>query len=230
MAMPSDLRELGSELDACRRLVTELETELGASGLAEHQHDPRVRALLGRILSRPTLLALPTLLVHARAELRDVLDGLQVSREELRSRVVDRLRASHGIVGEVNATAESATMALLNALDGALQSVSGMKGLEGDAVEAARAKLEEEISAMYAHLQFQDITSQQLQGVAANLANVQEQIDAVARLFEQRAAAHDAPRADAAGEPSQHLAFNPQASFQVSAETRRVVEETLRGA
>ncbi len=223
----ADLERLSTRLSEVQDLVRQVSAELREAGLAGLEDDPGVRDVLRRILDRPTLVALPTLLLHAHAELGAVMGSLRVSREELRTHVIERLRATHGKIAEVNTTAEGAALAILNGLDSALALLGSLEGMPEEEARAVRARLQEELSGLYGHLQFQDITSQQLQGMAANVTAVERHIGAVAQLFE----GGDAPPPPPPGAEDPHAAaFNPDAHFTDMRERQRQVDEAIRAS
>ena len=107
------------------------------------------------------------------SELSQVLNGIRLTRETIQSYSVERLRDSNVRLSEVTSATETAAMQMLNGLDRTLAMIdrleeSGETLPPHEMCDALRA----EVNQLYGHLQFQDIITQQLNGVAGLLAEV----------------------------------------------------------
>ncbi len=142
---------------------------------------------------------------------------------------MERLRDGTARLDEVSNTTETAAMQMLNGLDRTLAIIDRLEAGEGgesarrpshDVCESLRA----EVNEMYGHLQFQDIITQQIRGVGALLAEVEERIDGIAGLFEITAAI------EAAGARRADGAFNPDATMLNADERQALIDEAFRTA
>ena len=224
--MIHDIRALAAELETSSRLVRQLLDDLESVG-GRDDVSPRVHDIVQQLRDRPLFEHLPTMLLRAHAEIGEALGCLRVSREALQAQIIDKLRSTQGKLDEVNSAAESAATALMDGLDSALAKVDALDAADGPDSKPIRDALREELSTLYNHLQFQDITSQQLQGVAANLSAAEDRLDAVAKLFE-----HPVP-ADVLGERAvdgTRLAFNGDASMRNAAERKAEADALVAAA
>lgn len=225
-----NLRSLMTDLELCVGLVRELAELLEQHPEAERS--PRVEEIVRTLCGRSRFLQLPRMLLRAHAELGEATGGLRISREMLEAQAIDRLRATHGKLSEVNSTAETAAMAIMNGVDEALGLVDQVDP-SSDGGRAAQERLRGALMDLYNHLQFQDITSQQIQGVAGQLSTIESRLTLVAKMFEPGAhpeevadeVAAAADDADAHG--SQSLAYNPDAVFQQGGARQSDVDATL---
>jgi hypothetical protein len=202
-----DIRTLTAELDSTMRLVRELvrEVQLGAS---PDQVRGRLVDLADHLTRRPDLMALPSLVVRAYAEVLEALGGIRLGRETIQSYQFDRIQKGHHKLSEVNSATESATMELMNGIDRSLALLDQV-GAELPAAGPGRSALDllrHEMNDLFGHLQFQDITAQQLAGVGALLEDIEGRLRAVAVLFNERTPATGDVVAD-------HAGFNGNATF-----------------
>lgn len=169
-------------------------------------------------------------LAQAYSELTRALGGIQRSRQTLARYHVDRLEKGQAKLSEVSSATESATTALLNGLDrslGLIDQIAATPGPSAPAVEALR----EETNALYGLLQFQDITTQQLAGVATLLDDIADRVTHALELLDPGqhpagvvapAPAKDAPAGTAA-------TFNEEASFQNLEARQADIDQTFTG-
>lgn len=205
-------------------LAGELETTLGLlHDLVGELHRARtdwsgvgrVQELLTTLRSRPDLNALPRVLLAAYTTISDALSGIRLTREAIHTHTVQRLHDSHNKLTEVSSATESATMEMMNGLERSLAIIAELEhGKVAD--PASFDRLRDEVNQMFNHLQFQDITTQQLAGVAQFLDDIELRIAGVVGLFDH--ALGGPAQADPAAAPvhldSRNLAFNPDASVR----------------
>jgi hypothetical protein len=202
-----DIRTLATELDTTMGLVRELLAEVEQRAAAG-QADGRLVELANRLGGRPDLAALPTLVVRAYSEVIEALGGIRLGRETIQTYTFERIQKGHSKLSEVNSATESATLELMNGIDRALALLERV-GSELPVAGPGRTALEvlkDEMNELFGHLQFQDITAQQLAGVGALLEDIEGRVRGVAALFNQRTP----PTGEAAPERG---AFNAEASF-----------------
>ena len=225
----AQVRALAAELDTTLGLTAELVAAVRASGAAS----PTAVALANRLAARPALTDLPTMMLRAHAEITDILGGIRLTREAIQAHTVDRIRDSKDRLNDVSATTENATMELMNGLDRSLELINSLNTHAKDHTDSGSFEaLRSQVSALYNHLQFQDITAQQLQGVTASLLDIEMRMTAVSALFDHGVLAANAalPRPPFVVESSAGLAFNPDASMHHSRADQAMIDATFQGA
>lgn len=226
-----------------KALATELETTLGLLGdliaeLKSHkkewQSSGRVAELVSRLASQPNLAELPAVLLRAHAEISEILGGIRLTREAIEAHAVERIRDTKDKLSDVTTTTESATLELMNGLDRSLELITTLETqAKGSAPADGFDSLREEVSTLYNHLQFQDITAQQLAGVTHSLLELEARVAAVAAMFDQNVEApvrDELLRAFESSSGSAHLAFNPDATMSHSRADQSMVDATFEGA
>ena len=199
--LPETLELLGALIMAVQS--QELE-ESGPQGL---------RALAVALRTRPQLADLPGLLLKTYNEIASALDGIRLTREMIQANALDQIQDSASRLQEVTSTTESATMQLMDGLDRTLGLLDELE--RGESANAERcATLRGQVNELFAHLQFQDITTQQLHGVVQLLVDVESRVGRVADLFDQAVGGRGvlAPEALASRRDFSTLTFNPDAS------------------
>jgi hypothetical protein len=180
-------RELLRDSEATLRIVDTLLDELRDSEPTRPLESDRVVELLDELTSRPTgLSALPRVLLHAFAEVSSALEALRLSRSVLEQATFERVQRTQEKLREVSSATEVAATDILNGLDHAVQLTDRLDALASDGAGEAlgvRAELREELFRLMGCLQFQDITSQQLQYAASVLGDIESRLAAVAALF-----------------------------------------------
>jgi hypothetical protein len=225
-----------------KALATELETTLGLLselvGQLQYQGDQwarsgRVHELVAQLAARPDLAELPAVILRAHAEITEILGGIRLTREAIEAHAVERIRDTQNRLTDVTSTTESATIELMNGLDRSIELVNSLEQqANGSASADGFQVLRDQVSALYNHLQFQDITAQQLQGVTHSLLDLEVRVGAVAALFDQqvgRGARSDIlPRA--LDGSTTHLAFNPDATMKRTIADQTMIDEAFKGA
>lgn len=225
----AQVRALAAELDTTLGFTAELVVAVRASGSAS----PALVALAERVAARPSLTDLPAMMLRAHSEITDILSGIRLTREAIQAHTVDRIRDSKDRLHDVSATTESATIELMNGLDRSLELINSLETqAKGQADSGGFDALRNQVSALYNHLQFQDITAQQLQGVTASLLDIELRMSAVSALFDHGVLAASAvlPRAPFVPESSAGLAYNPDASMHPSRADQAMVDAAFHGA
>lgn len=222
---------LSATLDLLGELVAELERhrdQWSGSG--------RVMELVGRLAHRRDLGELPAVLLRAHAEITAILGGIRLTREAIEAHAVERIRETQHRLSDVTSTTESATLELMNGLDRSLELINQLEQqADGKASAGGFQDLRGQVSALYNHLQFQDITSQQLQGVTQSLRELEVRVGAVAALFDRAVGAASragptpvTPAATAAG--SAMLPYNPDATMKRTGADQSSVDLTFAEA
>lgn len=170
------------------------------------------------------------LLYDSEAALRLVDSAIEDIREPDPRRGAERA-SYHAKLREVSTATETAATNILNGLDRAVALVDAMdaKASVGDVEGGAelRNKLRDELFALMGCMQFQDITTQQLNYASSVLAEMETRLADLARILNP--AAFGAPTALAPAVPttaSGPANFDPSASTQ-NAEARQAVADQI---
>jgi chemotaxis regulatin CheY-phosphate phosphatase CheZ len=228
----AQVKALATELETTLRLLAQLITELESRREA-WMRSGVVRELVSRLAAQPNLVELPAVLLRAHAEIAEILGGIRLTREAIEAHAVERIRDTKNKLSDVTTTTESATIELMNGLDRSLELINTLETqAAGAASHDGFQDLRGQVSALYNHLQFQDITSQQLQGVTQTLFDLETRVAAVAALFDRALGA--GPKGEillqALQQSSAQLAYNPDATMKRSRADQAMVDEAFQGA
>lgn len=152
-----------------------------------HLHD--VRREEHRVLSSG-LQDLPHILAAANEQILGVLARLRESRAALQTSAVEKIQVTHEKIREVTSATEDAAINIMDACDRATGLVDELDVIdaqpEPDRAKAGelRGTLRDELFLMMGALQFQDITSQQLNHASAVLVEMEQRLLEVAKLFD----------------------------------------------
>jgi uncharacterized phage infection (PIP) family protein YhgE len=125
-------------------------------------------------------------LLRAYAETAGIVGRFRETAGMLDSSGIDKLQAMHGHLREVSSATETATHGIL---DGLSRAVTLVEKLDDDASvsDGERhkmvASLREELNGVVNHLQFQDITAQQLKHIETQLGEMNRRITQVVKIF-----------------------------------------------
>lgn len=159
------------------------------------------------------LTAAAQILEQGYRELTAVLDSLRQSRSLLERATLDKLAHTGNRLREVSTATESAATDILNGIDRANGLVDELDACaESDDREKSaqlRAHLRDELFALMGHMQFQDITAQQLAYASAVLDEVEARLTALARVFE---VPNVSLNSAASERPAPALTFDPNAT------------------
>ena len=177
----------------------------------------------------PGLSDLPGILERANAQILNVLSRLRETRAALQSSAMEKFQTTHDKLKEVTSATEDAAINIMDACDRASQMVD-----ELDAIDAApepdrtkadeiRGSLRDEIFMMMGALQFQDITTQQLNHTSAVLVEMEQRMLDVAKLFDPNG---DAPEITGRTYDIDKGTFDPNATTQ-NAEGRQALADEI---
>jgi chemotaxis regulatin CheY-phosphate phosphatase CheZ len=174
------------------------------------------------------LAALPRMLLKAYSEIISVLECLKQSRGMLERTAVERLHHTHEKLREVSSTTENAATNMLDGLDRALGLIDRLDAESApeasENAAALRAQLRDELFAMMSHLQFHDITTQQLNYTSSVLIDMESRLAQVAKVFDPRSFGVELPQAAAAANGP--VAFDPGATVE-NAEVRQALADEI---
>ncbi len=130
---------------------------------------------------------LPALLVRAMGEVQAMLASIRTGRAHIRAATGEHFAHTTEKLDEVSSATGKAAIDIMDALDRAIAKVDDLETEEAlaDAAKARaiRGDLRDELFAVMGHMQFQDITSQQIMHVQSLLAEMEGRLTEVANLF-----------------------------------------------
>lgn len=182
-------QELLYDSEASLRLVDHAIEELSANGA---ELDSDAQRVLQHVMAQPGGIAvLSETLLRAYAETAALVARFRDTAGTLDTSGIDKLQQMRGRLHEVSSATETATTDILDGLSRAVDLVEKLDTAE-TLPDAQRhemaASLREELGGLSNHLQFQDITSQQLVHIAALLGDMRTRLSEVASLFGPAAA------------------------------------------
>ena len=174
---------------------------------------------------RMGLIGLTQLLAKGYAEIVSVLGSLRQSRSVLERAAVEKLQHTHAKLREVTTATEVAATDILDGLDRSVAMVDRLDSLDGAPGESAevRAQLRDELFNLMGCMQFQDITTQQLNYASSVLTEMEERLAQLASIFDPAAYGAPAPRVE---RPQAPVAYDPGASVE-NAEQRQAVADEI---
>ena len=182
-------QELLYDSEASLRLVDHAIEELSASGA---ELDREARGFLEHVMSQPGGFAeLSRTLLRAYAETVGIVIRMRESSGMLDGAGIEKLEQMHGRLNEVSEATETATTGILDGMARAItltEKFDDIASLSETERKQMTASLREELSGVVNHLQFQDITSQQLRHIANLLADMRQRISQVVAIFAPAAA------------------------------------------
>ncbi|MEP7383356.1 MAG: hypothetical protein ABI910_16830 [Gemmatimonadota bacterium] len=224
--------ELLYDSEATLRLVDSAIQDMGELGGDETPRSLEQR-LMSALTPDPALgsVGLSDALARGYADIVGVLDSLRQSRHLLERASVDRIHHTHDKLREVSDATETAATDILNGLDRAntmvddLDAYANTHGEPDDRASSVRNTLRDELFALMGHMQFQDITSQQLNYASAVLTEMETRLTNIARVFDP-AAFSSAPSVILLSpvDSNHPVTFDPNASTQNRAERQAVAD------
>ena len=177
-------QELLYDSEASLRLVDHAIEELSASGA---ELDPEAQEVLHGVMAQPGgIEVLSETLLRAYAETAALVSRFRDSSGMLDTSGVDKLQQMRGRLHEVSSATETATTDILNGLGRAVALVEKLDTatqLPDSQRHEMAASLRDELNGVSNHLQFQDITSQQLVHIAALLGDMRTRLSEVVSIF-----------------------------------------------
>jgi chemotaxis regulatin CheY-phosphate phosphatase CheZ len=160
------------------------------------------------------LAALPMMLLRVYREIDTMVERLRESRGALQKAAVDKLHHTNEKLQLVTSATEVAATDIMDSVDRALVMVDQLETRENadlsDDANAIRAALRDELFTVMTRLQFQDITTQQINHASAMLAEMETRLAALSQVFDPRALGF-AVEEEA---PLQPGTYDPQATTQ----------------
>lgn len=232
---PSDLLY---DSEATLRLVdTALDSIREPEGAPDAPHGAMHRAMAASVGARTPrdfsgidggpigLLGLSQILARSYSEIVSVLGSLRESRSLLERTAVDRLHHTNAKLREVSDATESAATNILDGLERCVGMVDELDASEGDASAATRGQLRDELFTLMGHMQFQDITTQQINYASSVLNDMEDRLAQLALVLDPASfGAHEVSEALERVGPTH---FDPAASTQNAEQRQAVADEVF---
>ncbi len=173
---------------------------------------------------------LADVLAQGYTEIVGVLHALRQGRVQLERAAVEKTHPSHDRLLAVSSATETAATDILNGLERAnalvddLDAYAGEHGEPGDRGRSLRTSLRDELFAVIGHMQFQDITSQQLVYASAVLTDMEARLAHLARICDPAVYGITLPANAPAQPPVAPVPVDPNASTQNRAERQAVAD------
>lgn len=218
--------ELLLDSEASLRLVDRALTDIrGAEDAlsAESPKENRRRPATEEV----SLMDLPNMLLRAYTEINSVLQNLRHSRDVLQQTTVEKLHQTNDKLREVSSATEVAATDMLDGLDRSLAMIDELEDADGSGTDRAselRNNLRNELFSLMNCLQFQDITSQQLNYASSVLVDMEQRLTEIVRIFDPDRLGYR----DALKELTQPIqqAFDPAATTE-DAEQRQALVDAI---
>jgi chemotaxis regulatin CheY-phosphate phosphatase CheZ len=200
--------------EASLRLVDHAIEELSDSGA---ELDRESRGFLEHVMAQPGGFAeLSRTLLRAYAETVGIVQRIRESTGMVDDAGVDKLQQMHGRIREVSTATENATAGILDSVTRALEFADRLDGASDTERKQLVTSLKEELRALPNHLQFQDITAQQLNHIASLLVEMRKRISQIVTMFAPPSVTFSAEEV---------AASDPNASAAASAAGQAVADE-----
>jgi hypothetical protein len=211
--------ELLYDSEASLRLVDHAIEELGTAG-GVTDLDREARAFLEHAMTEPGGFAeLSRTLLRAYAETAGIMIRIRDSCGMMDNTGVDRLQQVHGRIREVSSATETAATDMLDGLSRTHRLIDQLDvaaAVSDDDRHRMLASVRDELSGVMNHLQFQDITAQQLGHIASLLADMRTRINQIVTIFAQPTAQCPDPIAGT---------FDPHATTAPSGDRQAIADE-----
>ena len=210
--------ELLLDSEASLRLVDNVLAEIG--------EPPAPAPAMPAVAVTESLATIPQVLLRAYGEINNALLALRESRGVLEQSTVDKLHLTNEKLRAVSSATEVAATDIMDGLDRAIAMVDELEAPDEDnRHEGVRNSLRDELFGLMGHLQFQDITTQQLSHASSTLVEMESRLVQLARMFDPELFGLEStpgPRAvEALG-----VAYDPNATTQ-DAETRQAMADEI---
>ncbi len=178
---------------------------------------------------------LPPLFVRAIGEVHAMLASIRTGRENIRAATTERLAHTNEKLDEVSSATGKAAIDIMDALERAIAKVNDLETEEtlADAAKASaiRGDLRDELFAVMGHMQFQDITSQQIMHVQSLLTDMERRLTEITNLFGDQAGEESGSStytSASARARKDATSFDPNATLS-DADSRQALADTLVG-
>ncbi|MBW3630475.1 MAG: hypothetical protein KY464_14410 [Gemmatimonadetes bacterium] len=202
---------------------------LKLSGEAEREVEPAdgVEAGLHAAISAAGLPDVPELLTRATSIINKMLESLRAGQQVLQRAAVEKLQHTNAKLHEVSSATETATTDIMDGLDRTFVLVDQLDGKGvGPRGPEIGAQIRDELFAVMTHLQFQDITSQQLDHASSIIRDMERYLDEFVVLLDMRGLGK-LPGSEPGASLSELRAFDPCATTLDAEKRQAMVDELL---
>jgi chemotaxis regulatin CheY-phosphate phosphatase CheZ len=177
---------------------------------------------------------LPQTLYHAYSEMRALLERLRVSRGILEQAAMDKLAHMHDKLREVSSATEIAATDILDGLDRSVAMVDELDAAAeapDGAVRGAeiRVRMRDELFGLMVHLQFQDITTQQLAYASSVIQDMEQRLGQLVSIFESDARPSESSPASTPSQSQEGVTFDPHASNSSATDRQALADQLFTG-
>lgn len=177
----------------------------------------------------------PSLFMRAMEEVQAMLASIRTGRPNIRAATTERLAHTNEKLDEVSSATGKAAIDIMDALDRAIANVDELETddvlSDASRATAIRSDLRDELFAVMHHMQFQDITSQQIMHVQSLLAEMETRLSDIASFFDSQSGdgttSQLAPVVAARPDRNAHR-FDPKATL-ADADSRQALADSLVG-
>jgi chemotaxis regulatin CheY-phosphate phosphatase CheZ len=160
--------------------------------------------------------------------MRALLERLRVSRGILEQAAMDKLAHMHDKLREVSSATEIAATDILDGLDRSVAMVDELDAAAeapDGAVRGAeiRVRMRDELFGLMVHLQFQDITTQQLAYASSVIVDMEQRVAQIVAVFDPKAMGLSAPMPALISNGP--VAFDPNATNSNAADRQALADE-----
>jgi chemotaxis regulatin CheY-phosphate phosphatase CheZ len=170
---------------------------------------------------------LPALLSRATGIINKMLESLRAGQQVLQAAAVEKLHNTNEKLHEISSATETAATDIMDGIDRAFVLLDQ---LEGDDVGPRGAEIggqvRDELFQVMTHLQFQDITTQQLDHAASIIQDMEHYLDEFAELFNVTTEGA-IPPLEVGSASSFPRAFDPCASTRDAKQRQAIVDQIL---
>ena len=169
---------------------------------------------------------LPEVLVRASVIINKMLESLRAGQQVLKSAAVEKLHSTNEKLSEISSATETAATDIMDGIDRAMVLLDQLDGDDvGPRGSEIGSQVRDELFGVMNHLQFQDITSQQLSHASSIIQDMEHYLDEFVVLFDLptigKVRGHDAIRLH-----SEHRPYDPCATT-LDAESRQAMVDEL---
>lgn len=202
---------------------------LKLSGEAEREDKPAEGAEAGVHAAIPSAGSpdVPELLTRASSIINKMLESLHAGQQVLQHAAVEQLQHTSTKLHEVSSATETATTDIMDGIDRTLLLVDQLDCQDvGPRGSEIGAQIRDELFAVMTHLQFQDITSQQLDHASSIIQDMEQYLDEFVVLFDMPGVGK-LPGSDPRTALSELRAFDPCATTLDAEQRQAMVDELL---
>jgi chemotaxis regulatin CheY-phosphate phosphatase CheZ len=170
---------------------------------------------------------LPAMLTRASVVINKMLESLRAGQQVLQRAAVEKLHNTNEKLSEISSATETAATDIMDGIDRAFVLLDQLDGDDvGPRGAAIGAEVRDELFQVMNHLQFQDITTQQLSHASSIIQDMERYLDEFAGLFDLSTLG-EVPAREPEASPTYPRAFDPAATTRDSEVRQALVDELL---